>query len=452
MANAFHSAGGGVGSTVLGAIVGSVETPYAAVQLGVTTTDLLTTGDLVFGDAGELGGQPQFAIEFWFQTASYPGSTQNLIIGPVTNSGVLRQYSINLTTTGAIAGFVTDDGAVQRGGTGSAIVQPWTWNHIVLATAGTNLVLYVNGAAVMTDSTWGTHSVRPLGTTVGSLDVRIVGPATTIAQYYDELAIYRTTLSAARIAAHYTAGAAMGFPFQKPGERINALLDSVASSAPRSLQLGTRNVIERYMTGQSPLEEIRRAVEAEDVDAAYFTTADGTQKFLADGHRSASPYTTPQVTVGDAGGAEIPYVDVQFDYSPTFLINEWNVTRTPKGAATPVTQTASDATSISRYFKRSQSLSDVPVTLDSDAAAIATALLAKHKDAMWRPTSVSFDLLDANVAEAFFRRDLMDRITIKYTPPGGGARIIQDVFIQKIDVQGDNSGQSMKGTWGVSPL
>jgi hypothetical protein len=138
--------------------------------------------------------------------------------------------------------------------------------------------------------------------------------------------------------------------------------------------------------------------------------------------------------------------------SPTYLINKWNVTRTARGPTTPITQTATDATSVSRYFKRSQSLSDVPVGTDAECSTIATELLAKHKDAMFRVTSVTFNLLDAATAKAVFRRELMDKITVKYTPPGGGSRISQDVFIQKIDIQGDNSGAPISATWGVSPL
>ncbi|HXI66563.1 MAG TPA: hypothetical protein VNH41_01375 [Steroidobacteraceae bacterium] len=136
----------------------------------------------------------------------------------------------------------------------------------------------------------------------------------------------------------------------------------------------------------------------------------------------------------------------------TFLINEWNVTRTPYQFNTPVTQTVSDATSISRYFKRSQSLADSPVVQDSDASTIATELLAKYKDPMQRITSVSFNTIDAGVTEALLRRDLMDKVRILRTPPGGGSRIQQDVWIQKIDMAGSNDGGPWTITWGVSPL
>jgi hypothetical protein len=61
-------------------------------------------------------------------------------------------------------------------------------------------------------------------------------------------------------------------------------------------------------------------------------------------------------------------------------------------------------------------LSDVPVGTDAECSTVATELLAKHKDAMFRVTSVTFNLLDAATAQADFRRELMDKVTVKYTP------------------------------------
>jgi len=46
---------------------------------------------------------------------------------------------------------------------------------------------------------------------------------------------------------------------------------------------------------------------------------------------------------------------------------------------------------------------------------------------------------------------LMDRIRILRTPPGGGARIDQQVFIQRIEMSGNPDGPP-SCTLGVSPV
>lgn len=436
------------------AIVGDNPTPFGSATLGATTTDALTSGDVTVGDPLDAGNLTEFAVEVWVRWRStLPAADNNVARGPISNSGGSPQWQLTFITAGShLSATVIDEGAVTRTSTGSVALLPAQWCHVVLTAQGGNLNIYVNGVLDGTSSAWSTHSVRPIGTTAGSEDLRLIGPTGAgINLDFDELAFYRAGLTAARVLEHYNAGVNRGFPQQNPGERIGAVLDTVSSHAPRSIQLGTRAVIPRYMSGQAPLEECRRAVEAEDVDAALFVSASGMITFLADGHRSSSPYNTIQATFGDGAG-ELAYTDISTDYSESELINEWNVTRSVSGPTTATTQTASDATSISRYFKRSQSLSDVPTINDTNTAAIATALLAKYKDPLYRITSISFNTIDPNVTEAVLQRELMDKVRILRTPPGGGSRIQQDVFIQRIEIAGSNDGGPWTIRWAVSPL
>lgn len=436
------------GGVTAGAIVGDNPTPYAAAAL-TSASDSLTTGDLSIGDAGEFGSCAEFAIEFWFLPLGIPGADTSILVAPVSNSGATRQISLTFKSTGNLMLSVLDDTATLRSITSGSTMVLSVWTHVVLTAQGGNLTIYLNGVSDATSASWSTHSVRPIGSTAGSLDFSING--TSGGYYIAELAVYRVGLASARVSAHYFAGTGCGFRRHAPGERIIAILDAMSSRAPRSIQAGSRNVIPRYMSGQAPIEEIRRAVEAEDVDAGFFAAADGTLTFLADGHRSSSPYNTVQATFGDGGGAELPYLGFQMDYSEAFLINEWNVTRSAYGISAATTQTASDATSIGRYFKRSQSLSDVPVTQDSDASTIATELLAKYKDPMQRVTQISPKMADANTAFAVYKLDLMQRIEVLRRPPGGGSAVDQQVFIQSIHHSGE-PGVPPTCTLTVSPL
>jgi hypothetical protein len=276
----------------------------------------------------------------------------------------------------------------------------------------------------------------------------VIGDGTIVSgnREFDEVAFYRTGLAADRVLAHYQAGAVRGFArSQFPGARIGAILDTVNSHAPRRLGAGTRALTGSFTTGQDPLGEIREAVRGDAVDAFVFIARDGAVAFLVAGHRAASPYNTVQATFDD-DDTDLPYLEIDVDYSDSFLVNEWNVTRTEG-----TTQTASDVASKASYDERPQSITDVPVTSDAATSAIAAAMLAKTKDAMQRVTRLDPNMADITVLESMLRRDIGDRIRVFRTPLGGGARIDQNVFIQKYELSGV-PGRPWDLKLSVSPL
>jgi len=115
-------------------------------------------------------------------------------------------------------------------------------------------------------------------------------------------------------------------------------------------------------------------------------------------------------------------------------------------------QTISDATSIARYFKRSQSLGEFPVGNDTDAFTIAVAEVLKRKDPMLRVQSLDLSTDVIDVTAAVFRLEIEDRIRVIRTTPRGLGAIDQTAYIQKITVDGDNSGTPWKVQLGVSPV
>lgn len=216
--------------------------------------------------------------------------------------------------------------------------------------------------------------------------------------------------------------------------------------APRQLQHTIwGEVLYRPMTGQVPKTELDETVDLESQDAALFVSASGTITFLTGTHRAASPYDTVQATFDD-DGTDLPYLDLVTEYSDSFLFNEIVITN-----VTPATFTWSDATSISRYQKRTLSF-----TLASNRSGTdlhGAELLAKYKDPMTRATNLIPDMAEPAVAENVFRRELLDRIRVFRTPPGGGARFDQQLFIQKIELAGtDDTPGLISCRLGVSPL
>jgi hypothetical protein len=439
-----------------GPIVGDRPDPYQYAGLSTGGTGaILTTSMLNAGEAGEFGGCTDATIEFWFYAQAAASATRQVLTGPETAVGS-REWGFEITTTGTIRFYVRNAAGTAILVTSTTALQPQTWYHIVGAadSVGGLVRLYINGAQEASTAWASTIHVSSFSATNG--DMHVGDAAANMQMRYCALATYTRFIGASRVAAHYTAGISGGLASAKPGERIGDILDlSTSVHAPRSLYTGSRYVTETYFVGQSPLDELRKAVAADNVDAMLFVGASGEWTFLDAASRSSSPYNTVQETFGDAGGTELPYLDLTLDDSDSFLANEWNVTREQgrKSAGDlGETQTATDATSVSRYFGRPASLTDVPVTTDTDTAAIATAMLAKYKEPMTRITSITLNTLNADVALAVFRRELGDKIRVLRTPPGGGARIQEDLWIQKIELSGANDGAPWSVRWGVSPV
>ena len=427
-----------LGVTVNGAIVGDADD-----GIRLQSTSYLRSPDTDDGFPEDVGGTAWGTIETWFKKSVNPVATTDVYNCPFSTGGN-PSFRFQLTSAGVIQASARNASATTTT-VSSAALSNDQWYHLVATADYTNLTLYVNGVQVaqaahtdLFDPVLDTGTFFYLGSSAAS----------GIWMYFDEAALYHSVLSAGRIAAHYTAGAKRGFPEQRSGLRVSSILDEIDSQAPRSIVPGpgVRDIAPLYMKGQSPLDAIRHALAGEAVDALFFVARDGTLTFLDASHRTGTRYETVQATFDD-DGTDLPYLDLDLDYSEAFLANEWNVTR-EEGT----TQTASDAASIARYFKRSKSLTSLPVRLDSDATNIAAALLAKYKDPFQRILSLQLTTDVAAVTEALFRLDLGDRIRIFRTPPGGGARLDQTLWIQKISVEGANDGKPWRITLGVSPL
>lgn len=449
-AGTFYDATGGASLVTDGPIIGTDE---PAIRL--PALDYLTTGDMSSGDAGDAGGLTGFTIELWFRTPTV-GASQTIAQGPTAHAALPnRQWTLLLTAAGKIQFSFVNTSNTTLTATGNTVLQTGQWYHLAgMSDSGTARV-YVNGvqdaAVIAGGAPWND------GLVAGSADMRIGGSGNGYILDFANVAFYRYALSATRVNAHYVAGTQRGFPsIQSTGARIGAVLDSVSSSAPRNLDSGGRvhsfdALTSRYMTGQPALDPIRETLVYEALETAFFCGADGSLIFLDSSHRASAPYNTVQATFGDGAG-ELAYTDITLDYSDSYLTNIVNVTREGSSESPGQVQTASDTASRLRYRDRPTSLDGIPAKDDGTCALIASDMLAKYKQPLQRITSITFSPLDPDVALAVFRREIGDKIRVLRTPPGGGARIQQDVWIQKIEVAGSNDGTPLSVRWAVSPL
>lgn len=400
------------------------------------------------GDSFDLSGSQEFGIEFWFRFANGGvGASRTLIQPPLAGAG-FNSWAVKFTASNQIQVIASD--ASLRTVTSGALAEN-TWYYIAVTTFSGMIRLFVNAVEVSTD-TWAGPLIAGVDTANDSF---AIGPVASSETYsFAELALYRRAFDRAQ--DHYTDAIARGFPQQNVKARINAVLEASSSRAPRLLETGVRDIVPTFMHGQAPLDEIRDAVNAENDTAMFFVGAarkggtlldsPGPVIFLDAAHRFRSPWNTIQATFSDTFAVKpdefLPYLDLETDYTESFLYNDLNVTR--DGG---ITQNTYDATSVARYYKRPLSISGLKVLVDSDAYNIAVALLGKYKDPMQRVTAILLDTSDIAVAATVFELDLGDKVRVVWSTGG----IDQTLFIQKIDVEGANDGRPWRIRLGVSP-
>jgi len=138
------------------------------------------------------------SMECWFNPSTSPLTDQS----PVAK-GTTAAFEWSVLRNGVVTSFVVRNAAgssIANIALGSTAIG--TWYHLVVTWDGTTARTYVNGVAGATSTLSGTYTP---GT--GMLNI---GRRADASQYFpgsvDEVAIYATQLSAARVLAHYNAG------------------------------------------------------------------------------------------------------------------------------------------------------------------------------------------------------------------------------------------------------
>ena len=213
------------------------------------------------------------------------------------------------------------------------------------------------------------------------------------------------------------------------GSQLVTILDAIGwPSALRSLDAGITTIPGRELVAANAREECNQiAVETE---LGYvFVNATGSIVFHDRHRRHKTPYLTSVATFADATtGGGVLYRDLEPVFGTPRLKNRAVVTRTDGEA-----QTAEDAISVGlrgrRTITRAPTLSS-----DQEALYLAQFLVAKFKDPVMRFERIEWIYrgVDSEWATVL-AREIGDRVTIKRTPPGGGAAISKDCHIESIE-------------------
>jgi hypothetical protein len=177
-----------------------------------------------------------------------------------------------------------------------------------------------------------------------------------------------------------------GIAGQTTGERVGKILDMVGwSNSQRQIQTGSTVCVADAGTQRSVLDAITTAEFSEQgafyIDKSGNATFKGRQ-FVYDA-QSASP-----VVFNNNGVSGINYFSIQFAHDDKTIVNKCTVTRVGGTA-----QSYSDATSIAAYFSHSVDATNMIMSTDANALALATAYVTTRKDTTIRIDAITLDLV-----------------------------------------------------------
>jgi hypothetical protein len=383
-----------------------------------------------------------YTVELWLKIGPTTPATDTdywfISLNRSSGSGEGEPFGrVNITTAGV--------GTVRWGGLiGTTNINDGAWHHVVLATSPTNTTLWVDANLEDTEAT-----VIPST----SADGVYLGYKTSVFSAFtqgwwpgsiDEVAIYDTTLSAARIGFHNTAGRT---PWRGDltGARIGRLLDAVGwPTADRDVDTG-RSTLQSSDLGGIALSALQKVEETEQ--GRLFVTAAGKVRFISRDNLLKAPYTTVQATFGD-DGAELEYADLVYVYDDQLIFNEVVVSR-DDGTA----QIAKDADSQTRYLRRTRVVDGLLHQSDTVSLDLAHWVLIHYKDPMLRVERMVLEPSAGNQATHFphvLGRELSERIRVLRRPQQVGSAVDQEVLIEGIEhrVTPDLRWQT---TWSLSP-
>jgi hypothetical protein len=448
------------GGPVLGQSGAIADDPDTAVLFD-GTDDCVVVDDDPALDVGDT-----FTLEAWIKRGSIGGEQAILSKGPgsflfwFVDTGTLR-------LTRQDVAHVVDSTA--------AITDTDTWHHVAATKDGSTVLLYIDGVDVtgsVTDSTM-VDTAHPLNIARRSNTENIEFPG-----LIDEVAVYDSALSGARIAAHYAASGlelsdAVEYPLwrgfverwrpafglggkdaivtltgvdgttifgnyngdeqapQGAGEDSGARATRIADLVgwPGGLRDIATGLVDLQATtlAQPARTELLLAADSE-LGETYFG-ADGSLVFRNRDWIEETRSAESQATFGDGEG-ELPYSDVTLAHDDLLIRNRVRISRT--GGVAVV---AEDGDSIAEYGVKGYSRLDLIHQTDGESLDVRDWILAVYGDVEPRIETLTINpqAAPADTWPQALGRELGDRITVLVRPPGRETAIERDCIIRGIE-------------------
>jgi len=391
----------------------NAPTPGADSLISREAGDALTFTELnsvqLVSAAGGATSGSQYTVEFVIRSPLPPSTTRNILYWR-DSSGLLEEQ---VSFSGA-----ADAGALMWGPLNSnpTIVANDTVRHVALVQTATDKFMYVDGALITSAASAATDY------TGGRF---YLGTASTnnFGGVIDEVAVYPTALSAARVASH-AAEVATPWNGDTPGARIARVLDAAGwPGALRQLDTGT-SVLQSAELDTTALEHAQKAAASDF--GVLFIRADGAVRFIG---RAGLFNQAELATFGDGGGGELGYVSMRPELTDQLIRNDVTISRV-EGVA----QNVKDATSISTYLRHSYAVEGLIHNSDTLSRSAAEFTVSEFKDPQRRISNMVVAPRGdpSNLFPKVLGLELENQLTVKDRPPGGGSANSQDTTIEGI--------------------
>ena len=200
---------------------------------------------------------------------------------------------------------------------------------------------------------------------------------------------------------------------QYSGARINNLLDAISwPTSMRDIDTGLTTMQADPGTARTALAAMQ-TVETSEYGALYVDTQG---RFTFQDRTVTASSVSGAATVFNDTGTGIAYSTAVWVLNDVLIYNEANVTR-----AGGSVQTASDATSIAKYFLHSYNQQSLLMETDAVALQYAQAYVASRAETTVRCDAITLDLYTNNYNTgiiAALSLDFFDPVTITTTQPG----------------------------------
>jgi hypothetical protein len=167
-----------------------------------TSAEFATGGKVTIPNNAALDRTGAMTLEAWIRPTQ-TGAYQWIVTKSIGNGGTNNNYELRLNPSSQLQFLqVTGSPGVLQTVTSPGAIPLNTWSHVAAVRTSTTAVLYVNGSAVVTDTTYS-------GTTSVNDDPVRIGARGDVARYngrIQEVALYGTALTATQVGNHYRAG------------------------------------------------------------------------------------------------------------------------------------------------------------------------------------------------------------------------------------------------------
>lgn len=387
-----------------------------------------------------LNGDPVLTLGATSITAGDTGTAASIVASAAVG-GTAAPYPIKFPGVGPAGDFTVEfvaqltgtenvaAGMFNRSGSNIAGVQIWPGHQTSLTAGGV-----VNGpdpgttrhhyAYKRAGTTWTyVYDGVPQGTTTNSdvtaLDLIVAAPATSPTLTVQNVKVYGSALSNARLLAHAESALGTSWAGDTADVRIGRILDySGVDPADRNLGPGT-STLQAATTLGGNAAGYCQLVEASE-GGLLWVNGPGQVSFLGRRAMWLPPYTTSQATFTDANGSLLPYVagGLQGQLDDQDIYNDIPVSRT-----NGISYRADDTASIAAYGVRTApGLTGLLNAGDQDVVDTANFVLAQFKQPVFRVTRMEVQPLSSpsGLWPQILARDLPDRVTVARHPVGGG--------------------------------